>query len=263
MDEGSTASDHKGRAQNRVSNGPGRSTRPGRAAVLLPLAMIALPLGAAAEDGADAWKALGDKINSTTPAALQSAEAREAGPLQGLWDGTKRIWNEGAQDIYVSGYFYHTPYGFSREKRDEYNDNAWGGGYGRTLTEDNLNQRMLYGIIATDSHRKRLYLAGYAWLARWSFIGDTRVGAGYSALLIAHSTSTNYWPVPLLAPVASIGTDNAAVYAHVFQFDRLLLHEVQLRALNASVSMRPGGFDCSAYSPYCWISLATSPVQPV
>src|SRR5258708_33094658 len=31
----------------------------------------------------------------------------------------------------------------------------------------------------------------------------------------------------------------------------------------ASLSMRCGGLPCSAYSPYCWISLATTPVHPV
>jgi palmitoyl transferase len=215
VDDGSIAGDRKGRAPNGWSDHRSSAARRHCAAILFLLAPIASPL-AAAEDVSDAWKTFGDRVDSTTPSAIASPEARDEGPWHGLWDGTKRIWNEGAQDIYVSGYFYHAPYGFSRERRDEFNDNAWGGGYGRTLTEDNLNQRMLYGIIATDSHRKRLYLAGYAWLARWPFIGGLRVGAGYSALLISHSTSTNYWPVPLLAPVASIGTDNAAIYATYF-----------------------------------------------
>ncbi len=216
MHEGWIAGDRKGRAPNGLPDRPDEMSRRRRAPGLLLLAMLALPQVAAAEDLAEAWKAFGDKISSTTPSAVASTKATEAGPWHALWDGTKRIWNEGTQDIYVSGYFYHAPYGFSKERRDEFNDNAWGGGYGRTLTEDNLNQRILYGIIATDSHRKRLYLAGYAWLARWEFIGDIRVGAGYSALLISHSTSTNYWPVPLLAPVASIGTDHAAIYATYF-----------------------------------------------
>jgi hypothetical protein len=139
--------------------------------------MLALPQVAAGENLAEAWKAFGDKVSSTTPSAVASTEATEAGPWHALWDGTKRIWNEGTQDVYVSGYFYHAPYGFSHEKRDEFNDNAWGGGYAATLTEDNLNQRILYGIVATDSHRKRMYLAGYAWLARWEFIGETSVSA--------------------------------------------------------------------------------------
>ena len=116
----------------------------------------------------------------------------------------------------MSGYFYHTPYGFPSHKRDRHNDNAWGGGYGRTLTEDHENQRMFYGLVALDSHRKPMFLAGYARLARWDLGRDLRVGAGYSALLIAHHKSTNYWPVPLLAPVVSVGNNNVALYGTYF-----------------------------------------------
>ena len=187
--------------------------------ILMLLALLTLAAGtriAAAEDIADGWKSIGDKVHRTTPFAVASREARDQGPWNGLWDGAKRIWNEGTTDIYLSGYFYHTPYGFSSHQRDEYNDNAWGPGYGRTLTEDNLNQRLFYGMVARDSHRKPMYLAGYAWIPRWDLIGDVRVGLGYSVLLIAHGASTHYWPVPLLAPVATIGTDHAAVYATYF-----------------------------------------------
>jgi lipid IVA palmitoyltransferase len=184
-------------------------------ALLLALLAVGSPL-AAAEDPADAWKSFSEKIDSTLPLALASPAAQAEGWWSGLWDGTKRIWTDGTQDFYLSGYFYHTPYGFPEYKRNDYNDNAWGGGYGRTLTEENNNQRMFYGLVARDSHQKPMYLAGYAWLARWDFVRDVRVGAGYSVLLIAHSTSTNYWPVPLLAPVLSIGTENAAIYGTYF-----------------------------------------------
>jgi len=169
----------------------------------------------AAEESPDEWKA-SDEAGTTTPFPLGTDDARAQGFWHGVSNGTKRIWDEGLQDVYASGYFYHTPYGFPSRKRDEYNDNAWGGGYGRTLTEDNDNQRMLLGIVALDSHRKPMFLAGYAWLARWDLGRDLHVGAGYSALFIAHSKSTNYWPVPLLAPVASIGNNNVAIYGTYF-----------------------------------------------
>jgi palmitoyl transferase len=180
---------------------------------LLVLTAVALnaPCTAAAES-ADGWNDFVDKVGATTPFPLGSASAREEGFWHGVWDGTKRIWNQGSQDLYLSGYYYHAPYRYSAEKRDEFNDKAWGLGYGHTLTEDNDNQRMLVGIVARDSYRKPLYVAGYVWLARWEMGHDLRVGAGYSALLIAHSTATNYWPAPYVAPVASIGTNNAAIY---------------------------------------------------
>ncbi len=171
---------------------------------------------ALAEDLPDAWQSFRAEVARTTPRAVASDEARQQDWWNGLWNGTKRIWNEGSQDFFVSGYFYHAPYKFSRHKRDEYNDNAWGGGYGRTLIDDDDNQRTLYGLVVRDSHRRPLYLAGYAWVARWDLVRDVCVGVGYSALLIAHSTSTNYWPVPLLAPVLSIGTSNVAIYATYF-----------------------------------------------
>ena len=213
MNHGSIASGPGGRLPNCC---PRRAGVWGRVpALLLVLLAICSPL-AAAEDPPDAWKAFTQKVDSTLPLALASPAARAEGWWSGMWDGTKRIWADGTQDFYASGYFYHTPYGFPQQKRDDYNDNAWGAGYGRTLTEDNDNQRMFYGLVARDSHQKPMYLAGYAWLARWDFVREVRVGAGYSVLLIAHSTSTNYWPVPLLAPVLSIGTNDVAIYATYF-----------------------------------------------
>jgi palmitoyl transferase len=182
-------------------------------AALLSLAAVALAAPcAAAEDAADGWNAFADKVGSTTPFPLGTEEARAEGFWHGLWDGTKRIWSEGKQDLYLSGYSYHAPYHYSAEKRDTLNDAAWGLGYGRTLTEENGNQRMLLGMVARDSYRKPMYVAAYVWLARWDVGHDVRAGAGYSALVISHSTATNYWPAPYLAPVVSLGTDNAAVY---------------------------------------------------
>ena len=181
--------------------------------------LLAIPLDArcaAAEESANGWKAFTDQVDSTTPFPLGTESARAEGLWHGIWDGTKQIWNEGSQDFYASGYFYHTPYGFPSYKRDQYNDNAWGGGYGRTLTQENDNQRMFYGIVAKDSHGNPMILAGYAWLARWDLGRDLRVGAGYSALLISHSASTNYWPIPLLAPVVSIGNNDVALYGTYF-----------------------------------------------
>jgi hypothetical protein len=93
----------------------------------------------------DGWNAFIDKVGSTTPFPLGTEKARAEGFWHGLWDGTKRIWSEGSQDLYLSGYYYHAPYAYSSEKRDEFNDRAWGVGYGRTLTEDNDNQRCCWG----------------------------------------------------------------------------------------------------------------------
>lgn len=166
---------------------------------------------AVGEESPSTWSRTVHAIDSTTPFPLGSEEARHEGWFSGAWDGTKRIWNEGSQDLYLSGYVWHTPYGFSSERRSHFNDYAWGLGYGRTLTDERDNQRMLYAIVASDSYHKPMYLGGYAWLARWNLAGGMHVGAGYSALLARHA-STSHYPIPVAAPVASIGSDSAALY---------------------------------------------------
>ena len=84
----------------------------------------------------------------------------------------KRVWNEGGTDIYLSGYHWHAPYGFTADQRASYNDWALGGGYGRTLTDERTISGMLYGMMVQDSYRKPMYLAGYGWLARWKVTGE-------------------------------------------------------------------------------------------
>ena len=159
-----------------VSTKPQSIVAPFRGLLAVSLAAALSGPCAAAEESAGDWKAFTDNIDSTTPIPLGTAEARAQGSWHGIWDGTKRIWNEGSQDFYVSGYYYHTPYGFSSSKRDEYNNNAWGGGYGRTLTDDNDNQRMLYGIAA-------LCVAGLSLAGRVQALWPNAVVFGVHTLL--------------------------------------------------------------------------------
>jgi palmitoyl transferase len=179
-------------------------------AVLL-LALFA-PIAASAEEPTRSWDRILSAINSTTTFALASKEEQDKGWFSGVWDGMKRVWSEGSSDLYLSGYYWHTPWGFSDEKRAEYNDWGLGGGYGRSLSDEKGNQRMLYAIVVQDSFRKPMYLAGYGWLARWNVAQDLRLGAGYSLAIISNSAATNYIPFPAPVPLLSIGTENTSLY---------------------------------------------------
>ena len=176
---------------------------------VLALALVALPARSQEESTSD-WA---QAVNSTTPFPIGERTEQEKGWWSGAWDGTKRIWREGGHDLYLSGYYWHSPVWYSAEQRSKYSDTAFGLGYGRTLTDEKDNQRMLFAIVAQDSLRKPMYLAGYAWLARWR-IGDEgfRVGAGYSVTVISHS-SLDYIPVPFPTPMLSLGTDRVSAFA--------------------------------------------------
>src|SRR5262245_45849802 len=83
------------------------------------------PLGMCQEAASDRSRT-GYVIESTVPFSLGSQEEQNKGWLSGAWDGTKRIWNEGRQDLYISGYVWHMPYKWSAEPRSSFNNNAWG-----------------------------------------------------------------------------------------------------------------------------------------
>jgi palmitoyl transferase len=170
-------------------------------------------MAAGATDQPSAWDRTLSAINDTTPFALASEGQQRAGWFHGAWDGIKRIWNEGRSDLYLSGYYWHTPWGFSDEDRERYDDLGLGAGYGRSLTDAKGNQRLLYAIVAQDSFEKPMYMAGYGWLARWRIPGNLRLGAGYSITILSNSTATDYIPIPVPVPLASIGTENASIYA--------------------------------------------------
>ena len=185
-------------------------TFPLRVLSILLLAAVA-PLAVCQESPSN-WQRTIDAIDSTTPTQIASGEERDKGWLSGAWDGTKRIWNEGSQDLYLSGYVWHMPYKWSAERRSSFNNNAWGLGYGRTLTDHKDNQRMLFAIVASDSYESPMYMAGYAWLARWPLAGEVRFSAGYSALSVRHEITADF-PVPAVVPLVSVGSDSVALYA--------------------------------------------------
>ena len=182
------------------------------AVLLLLCAMAAAHADDATDDPPGAWQRALGALNDTTPFPLASEEEQAGGWFEAAWAGTKRIWTEGRSDLYLSGYFWHTPWGFSDEDRERYDDLGLGAGFGRSLIDEKGNQRLLYAIITQDSFNKPMYLGGYGWLARWKLPGDLRVGAGYSITIMSNSTATDYIPVPVPVPLANIGTDRASAF---------------------------------------------------
>lgn len=163
-----------------------------------------------------------DALSATTPAGVAANSAPDAGWFDRAWDGTKRIANEGDRDFYLSGLIYHMPYAYTGERRGELNEAGWGGGLGKTLTDARDNQRMLYAMAIRDSHYKPQYMAGYAWMARWTTGGNMKFGLGYTAMLIARSDYSDYTPMPVILPLVSFGTERAALYATFVPFSNVL-----------------------------------------
>lgn len=144
------------------------------------------------------------------------ALAEEAGDAR--WEALKsrlsNIANNGDSAVYLSGWAHHGRDTYSREKLNQLNEKAWGGGFGKTLRNDSGNDESLYAMAITDSHKKPQLMAGYSY--EWVYpIADTGLKAdvGYTAMLMSRQDYFNGIPFPIVLPLASVGTQSIKLMA--------------------------------------------------
>ena len=152
--------------------------------------------------------------------SLAIAPRSEAGPNADLWDwlntACRRLadtYDNGGNELIVSGYTWHTPWTWTAEKRAEENANAWGAGWGRTVERDDGDTDTVFFLVFSDSHRKPEYNLGYAWNTFWGPRSGVQPGLGYAAAFVARSDIANGWPFPAVLPTFSLRSSSAAVAA--------------------------------------------------
>lgn len=115
-----------------------------------------------------------------------------------------QVWSEGDTDLYISGYAWHNRYIYSREKIKSYNENAWGGGLGKSLFDEKGNWHALYAIAFLDSHSHVEPAVGYAYSKMFSITKDLKAGIGYSVLVTSRVDINHNIPFPGAVPWASV-----------------------------------------------------------
>ncbi|CAB3697835.1 lipid IV(A) palmitoyltransferase PagP [Achromobacter pestifer] len=124
-----------------------------------------------------------------------------------------QIWTEGGNDLYVSGYAWHNRAAYSSEKINSFNELAWGGGYGRSIYDEDGDWQGLYGMAFLDSHSKVQPIAGYGFLKIGQVSENFRLGAGYTVFLTARHDIMSYVPFPGILPLVGAGYKDAMLYA--------------------------------------------------
>ena len=122
-------------------------------------------------------------------------------------------WTEGGNDLYVSGYAWHNRAKYSAEKIDSFRELAWGGGYGRSIYDEDGDWQGLYAMAFLDSHSKVQPIAGYGFLKIGQVSDNFRLGAGYTVFLTARHDIMSYVPFPGILPLVSAGYKDAMLYA--------------------------------------------------
>ncbi|AJF00583.2 hypothetical protein SG18_00070 [Pandoraea apista] len=126
-------------------------------------------------------------------------------------DEFREVATQGASDLYVPLHTHHLRFAYTREKIDQYNENPWGLGYGRVLSDGKNGSRMLYAMAFKDSHNDWSPMAGYGRIWNLANAGPVRFGLGYTVFLMSRSDTLGGVPFPAALPLAEIGIGRAAV----------------------------------------------------
>jgi lipid IVA palmitoyltransferase len=122
-------------------------------------------------------------------------------------------YEQGADDVFVSGYSYHLPYTWTAERRAELNSNAWGGGYGRTV-EDPDGDTHTVGVLAfLDSHKHVQWNVGYMYSTYWGARDGPQAGLGYFVFVVQRPDIAGGVPIPAALPLASLRYGQATLVA--------------------------------------------------
>lgn len=117
-----------------------------------------------------------------------------------------QIWTEGHTDLYLSGYAWHNryTYGHAVLRKKNYNELAWGGGFGKGFFDEKGNWHGLYAFAFLDSHKNLEPVTGYAYLKVASLSKDFKAGLGFSVLVTSRPDILHSIPFPGAVPWAGI-----------------------------------------------------------
>ena len=136
----------------------------------------------------------------------QSAAAAD-GLIGQTWQAVKTelsdTWQSPNSELYIPIITWHNRHYYSAEKIDGFNEQPWGLGLGKYRYDDDGDWHGIYAMAFLDSHNDLEPIAGYGFQKVWRASDNIRLGLGYTAGVTIRA-STDYIPIPVLAPLFSI-----------------------------------------------------------
>ena len=120
-------------------------------------------------------------------------------------------YENGDDALLLSGYAWHLPGTWTAERRAMENQNAWGGGWARSLEKPNGDTENVYFLVFDDSHRQAQFNLGYTWSTYWLDRDGIQPGLGFTAAIIQRPDIASGWPVPVVLPLFSLRYQKAEV----------------------------------------------------
>lgn len=129
----------------------------------------------------------------------------------GIWKTWSGTFTQGDTSILVPVNTFHMRFAYPPEDVARFTEWPLGVGIGRTRISATTS-RMVYALTMQDSFGRPEFELGYIWLRNRYPGGGRNVyfGFGYTLNLLVRKQS-NYWPFPLVLPIASVGYKRLSV----------------------------------------------------
>ncbi|TAL64776.1 MAG: lipid IV(A) palmitoyltransferase PagP [Legionella sp.] len=115
-----------------------------------------------------------------------------------------RIWTEGKNELYLSGYAWHNRYTYTPERIKTYNELAWGGGFGKGYLDEHGNFHAIAAFAFLDSHKNIEPVVNYSYFITAHFPHDFSIGLGGTVLITSRPDILNGIPFIGALPAALI-----------------------------------------------------------
>lgn len=139
------------------------------------------------------------------------ASTGAAADVQTGMETLKDIWSNGKTELYIPLRTHHIRSAYDPGKIASFNENPWGLGLGKGLTDGAGNWRGLYAMAFRDSHNDLEPTAGYAYLKKLGNAGNFHVSAGFTGFVTAREDIYHYLPIPGVLPLASLEFHKASL----------------------------------------------------
>jgi lipid IVA palmitoyltransferase len=128
-------------------------------------------------------------------------------------NGIAKAYKTGDDELILSGYSYHIRSSYTPEKIREFNERAWGIGYGKTAEDPDGDQHTLYWLVFRDSHRNNEWHLGYLYQTFLGQRGGAQFGYGYTAMFVQRPDIFGGIPFPAIVPIIGAKWNNTTINA--------------------------------------------------
>jgi palmitoyl transferase len=152
-------------------------------------------------------------LSTQTPASSTHACSKWPHWFKPICEHTLQTWSEGNNELYVTGYAWHNRYLYPSSRLNTYNEQAWGGGLGKSFYDPDGDWNGLYAFAFLDSHKNVEPIVGYAFVKMAHFAHDFRAGIGYGLLVTARPDIFHNIPFPGVLPLVTLGYQHLTLSA--------------------------------------------------